>query len=239
MTKGPAKREFIRRVVDEWLPAYCNDPKRRYSPDDAPLAGRIITEEDARDFLRALHEGVIDFAERQYLKLGQGERSSETLFTEGQEEFNPRRVRVWLETVITVAAAARLHLDHHWPLDLLTIQSNDSAFDLTAIRAPGLANECIAVEVKKSTREVDQMVVNLTKCCSGDHDSSCLTGARKNAHRKWVALQARRPALFWAVGPWPDSRVFKVLSGDTGQIRSERTDESKLHFAETAADLRR
>src|SRR4051794_1902838 len=94
------KCEFMRRLTEEWLPDYCNDSLRMYLPDDSPMAGRLLTEEDARAFLCALESGVVSFGERQFLKIGQ-KRSSETLFTEGQKRFNPRRVRLWLESLIS------------------------------------------------------------------------------------------------------------------------------------------
>ena len=230
MTSVSAKEEFTLRLFAEWLPDYCNDPERRYAPDKTPLAGRLLTEEDARDFLRALDAGVVSFGERQFLKLGQGKRSSETLFTEGQKKFTPRRVRLWVESLVTAALAGRLHLDYGWPLQSLTIQSKDSAFDLIAF-GPDSTNEYIAVEVKKTSSEVDDLLKDLAMCCAGDHGPSCFSrGKRLNAHRKWIALQARHPQLFWAVGAHPDCRLFEVLVTADNNIRLEAVSTARLHF---------
>lgn len=210
----------MRRLLAKWLPDYCADPKRGYAKEGFPAGETALTEEDARDFLRALNSDVAGFGERQFVKVGQ-RVSSETLFSEGRKMHSPRRPTLWLETVITVAAAARLHLDYGWPIDLLGMQSKDNAFDLMTFRAPDFTNEDIACEVKKATREVDVLLRNLALCCAGDHDESCLdAGKRRNAHKKWVALHARKPRLFWAVGPFPDSRVFEVMTiGDDIQLR--------------------
>lgn len=221
------KREFMRRLKEEWLPAYCSDDKRRYLPDESPIAGRLLTEEDARDFLRALDSGVVSFGERQLLKIGR-KLSSETLFTEGQERFSPRRVRLWLESLISAAVAGRLHFDYSWPVECIGGQSKEGAFDVVAFKPRDF--EYIAVEVKKTPREVDELLANLEKCCAREHDTLCDIGSRENAHRKWVALVARRPALFWAVGPSPCSKVFEVVSESNGGVRLHTVSTARLGY---------
>lgn len=223
-----AKTEFMRRLREEWLPAYCKDPKRSYLVEGFRSGEPDLTEQDARDFLRALDSGVVTFGDRQRLRMAHG-LASETLFWEGERKIAPRPISLWLETVITVAAAGRLHLDYAWPTETLGMQSRDNAFDLMAFRPPDFLKEQIAVEVKKSVREVEQLVANLAKCCAGEHDESCRKGKRMNAHRKWVALIGRRPRLFWAVGPFPESRVFRVVAcGDS--IRLEPSNDTELRF---------
>ncbi len=233
MTIGEAKREFMRRVEQEWLPAYCNDSLRCYPLEGFRGISDSLTEGDAADFIRALEHGVAAFSKRQFLEIA-GRRSSETLFTEGRKTPSPRQVGLWLETVITVAAAARLHLDYGWPLELLRMQSTDGAFDLVAFRRASFTNECIVVEVKKSSREVDQLLNNLTKCCAGEHDAFCFNGKRLNAHRKSVALQARKPPLFWAVGPSPDERLFEVIAAPDAGIRLKAVPTEWLQFRKSA-----
>lgn len=224
------KTEFMRRLREEWLPAYCNDPKRSYSVGGFRLGDDSLTENDARDFLRALDAGVVRQADRQRFQMAHG-LASETLFWEGEKKINPRPISLWLETVITIAAAGRLHLDFGWPVELLGMQSKDYAFDVMAFKPPDFESEYVAVEVKKSCREVEHLLRNLHGCCAGEHDASCEKGTRKNAHRKWVALCARRPRLFWAVGPSPESQLFEVLATDEGaQIRLQPVAETRLRF---------
>ncbi len=194
MTNDEARREFMRRLQDEWLREYCRDSERNYSPEGFRKVDDGLTETDAADFLRALNCGVAWFGDRQRLRMSQG-GTSETLFWEGGKKRQPRPISLWLESVITVAVGARLHLDYGWPIESLGMQSADSAFDVMAFKAPDFVNEYIAVEVKKTSREVDQLLQNLTKCCAGEHDPSCVDGKRRNAHRKWVAFHARQPSI--------------------------------------------
>jgi hypothetical protein len=230
-TLSESKREFIRRLQEEWLPGYCNDPKRNYSIEGFCIGDDALTEQDAHDFLRALDSGVVVFADRQRLKMAHG-LASETLFWEGERKISPRPISLWLETVITVAAAGRLQLDYRWPAECLGMQSKDSAFDLMAFKPPDFVNEYVAAEVKKNSREIDRLLANLTKCCAGEHDPSCNKGSRMNAHRKWIALQAHPPSLFWAVGPSPDSRLFEVLLGEDASLRLHPVATARLHFNE-------
>ena len=224
----------MRRLREEWLPAYCKDPKRQYSLEGFKIGKDALTGNDARDFLRAVDHRVVSNDSRQRLRMAHG-KSSETLFWEGSKEFNSRRITLWLETVITVAAGGRLHLDYGWPIESLGMQSKDDAFDLMAFKPPDFANEYIAVEIKKTSRELDVILKNLTNCCAGEHDASCYSnGKRRNAHRKWVALQARNPCLFWAVGPSPASRLFEVLVAADGSVRLQAVPTERLHFDETS-----
>ncbi|MEP6820842.1 MAG: hypothetical protein ABI946_00670 [Chthoniobacterales bacterium] len=231
-----SKREFIRRVRDKWLPAYCNDAKHKYSVEGFSLGNDTLGEQDAHDFLRALDCNVASIGKRQRLRMARG-MTSETLFWEGLKSVQPRPLSLWLESVITVAVGARLHLDYGWPVECLGMQSKDYAFDLMAFRAPDFENEDIAVEVKKTAREVDELLRNLAKCCAGEHEPSCENGERKNAHRKWIALQERQPRLFWAVGPSPTSRVFEVVVAREASIRLQEVSPAALRFEGETASL--
>jgi hypothetical protein len=227
-TLSESKRELIRRLREDWLPAYCNDPKRNYSMEGFCIDDGVLTDQDAHDFLRALDSGVVMFADRQRLKMAHG-LASETLFWEGERKITPRPISLWLETVITVAAAGRLHLDYGWPAECLGMQSKGGAFDLMAFKPPDFVNEYVAVEVKKTSRELDRLLANLTKCGEGEHDASCDKGTRMNAHRKWIALRARRAKLFWTVGPNADSRLFEVIV-DKDTMGLESVPEGRLQF---------
>ena len=227
-TLSESKREFFCRLQDEWLPAYCNDPKRNYSIKGFCIGDDALTQQDAHDFLRALDSGVVVFADRQRLKMAHG-LASETLFWEGERKISPRPISLWLETVITLAAVGRLHLDYGWPAECLGMQSKDSAFELMAFKPPDFMNEYVAAEVKKTGREIGRLVANLTKCCAGEHDESCEKGMRMSAHRKWIALRARRAKLFWAVGPNADSRLFEVIVRED-TMRLAPVPEARLHF---------
>lgn len=227
------KREFMRRLKEEWLPAYCNDPKRQYPIEGFRIGKDNLTDKDAEDFMRALDHGVASIGDRQRLRMAHG-HASETLFWEGSKTVSPRPISLWLESVITVAVGARLHLDYGWPIESLGMQSKDSAFDVMVFKVPDSVNEHVAVEVKKTSRELDVLLENLTKCCAGEHEAGCYSaGKRLNAHKKWVALQARHPAFFWAVSPSPDNRLFEVLVASDRSIRLQAAPTARLHFDKT------
>jgi hypothetical protein len=73
------KYEFMRRVREEWLPGYCNDPKRQYSLEGFQVGKDSLTEKDARDFLRAVDYHVVFNDSQQRLRMPRG-KSLETLF---------------------------------------------------------------------------------------------------------------------------------------------------------------
>ena len=229
-----SQREFMRRVMGEWLPAFCADSKRQYDPKVFKPEGKVIADADARDFLRAVDSGVAFFAARQRLGMRHG-RACEPMFTEGEKKIQPRPVYLWVETVLTVAAGARLHFEHGWPVDLLGMQPNkDSALDLAAYRPTDLINEFIAGEIKPTARELAALSKNLRKCCTGEHDEACIKDkAKRNAHRKYSALQARKPAIFWLVGPSPHNEVYRLSYPSEGIIEMQQTDSSGLNFSET------
>jgi hypothetical protein len=45
------QREFWRRLKEEWLPAYCNDPARRYDIAGFRADAKQLTDIDAREAL--------------------------------------------------------------------------------------------------------------------------------------------------------------------------------------------
>ena len=137
-----AQHEFWRRLNEEWLPAFCNDPNRCYSTEAFNVGSKIVTELDARDFLRAMDHKVVSFDSGGRFRMPQS-KTHEVIFWEHSTLVTPRPITLWLEPVITIAAVARLHLDYGWPIECLGMQSEDSAFDVTAFKSDDLKNEYI------------------------------------------------------------------------------------------------
>jgi len=225
--------EFSRRLIEDWLPTYCNDPKRNYSIDGYKPLSNTVTPLDARDFMRALDNAIV-------IDLGGGRfrmpqsRATEVIFWEGAKAATPRPITLWLEPVITIAAMARLHLDYGWPLDCLGTQSEKWEFDVIAFKSHDLKNEYIAGEVKKSSKELDELLINMQLSCDeGSLDYSSASKARKNAHNKWLGLQRCRAPLFWALGPGGDSRLFDVSYSSEGNIALSRAADTRLYFSAT------
>jgi hypothetical protein len=224
-----ALAEFRRRLIDTWLPAYCNDVRRDY-----PLAGFRddfeLAECDASDFLFAVDRGLIT-------DTGGGRwgapRSacSEVIFWEGEKAIVPRPVSLWLEPVITAGVLARMHRDFGWPVELLGMQSTDWAFDAVAYRPDQPLRSWISIEVKKNARELNALIDNMNHFCGGqEFDASTASGSLRNAWKKWLSLGETRPAVFWAVGPGGLNKVFRVEYSATGVVSLDEVDHEGLLY---------
>lgn len=221
------QQEFWIRLQAEWLPAYCNDPKRRYSVEGFTGRSSSVSSADARDFLRAIDQKVVTVGEGGRIRMPQS-KAFEVIFWEHSTKIVPRPITLWIEPVITIAAVARLHLDYGWPVNCLGMQSKDSAFDLMAFTPSSSTSEYIAGEIKPAVSQLNTLLSNLQRCSANEHEASCTSGVRRNAHRKWVALQGRHPPLFWALGPGGESRVFKADYDSLDNITFTPVDEECL-----------
>lgn len=224
------QREFWHRLKREWLPAYCNDPARRYDMAGFRADAKQVTDIDARDFLRALDHNVVcvDIGGRFRMPRS---NVNEVIFWEHSTKISPRPISLWIEPIITIAAMARLHLDHGWPVECLGMQSEKWEFDLMAFRPDDLEHEFIAGEVKATSKELNKFLGRLQECCaSGEHDCGGAKIDKENAHKKWLGLKRCHAPLFWALGPGGDSRIFRVLYNDGCRISLSVTTDAALNF---------
>lgn len=220
--------EFSRRIAEEWLPAYCLDSKRKYDVRGYRPSSNTVRAVDARDFLRAIDNGLVTDLGGGRFSFPQS-RATEVIFWEGAKAATPRPITIWLEPVITIAAIARLRFDYGWPLHCLGTQSEDWAFDIIAFR-PSESHEYIAGEVKKTSKELDQLLAEMEISCINGTLGYEPSPKRINAHKKWLGLCRCRAPIFWAVGPNGDSRVFKVTYTSRGPSALTRTTEDSLSF---------
>ena len=223
---------FWRRIFEEWLPTYCNDPERRYSTEGFKPDAKLVSVQDAHDFIRALdYKIVTDVGGGRYRMPRSG--ATEYLFWEGKRDLVPRPITLWLEPFITMAAMARLHMDFGWPIECLGMQSKKNwEFDIVVFRQQDFNNEYIAGEVKPDSNKLDSFLTNLNKCCAqGVHDCSSAPKDRLNAHKKWQGLRRSHAPLFWSLGPSGDSRVFEVSYSSDGIITLNKTTNDRLHFS--------
>ena len=203
---------FERRLRSEWLPAFCNDVKRKFSSEGFVEKSLRIAGFDATNFIRALDSGVVtDFGGGRY----RCHRSNafEQIFWEGRKANVPRPLTLWLEPVITIGTMARLHLDYGWPVEALCMQSKSWAFDFAVFKQPS-ASEFIAGEVKKSARELDALMAHMIEFGRLGSDNCDGSAPRKNALKKSQALQLCKAPYFWAVGPDNYTRRFSVAYHD-------------------------
>jgi hypothetical protein len=91
-----------------------------------------VSSRDAQDFLRAIDHKVVTVESGGRFRVPQS-KSHEVIFWEHSTLVSPRPKTLRLESIITIAAVARLHLDFGWPIESLGMQSEDWAFDFTAL----------------------------------------------------------------------------------------------------------
>ena len=153
-----AIQTFQDRILGDLLPAFCDHPKRGWSCEGFKKDWKNISAKDAEDFLFALDAGLIEHDDERGLYLAPKSCAGEQFFWEGKKSVSPRPITLWLEPVITVAVLARLHFKWGWPKDLLGAQSRKEEFDVTAYSRSDSNNEYLACEIKKTVKELDQMV---------------------------------------------------------------------------------
>jgi len=158
-------------------------------------------------------------------------KATEVIFWELEKTIIPRPINLWLEPIITIAAMARLHLDYGWPIDCLGTQSKKYEFDIIAFKPDDLNNEYIAGEVKKSSVEIDRLLMYMKEICvDGSLDCQSIPAAKVNAHRKCLGLRRCRAPYFWALGPDNDSRLFKVEYHPDGKITFDGISSNNLYW---------
>lgn len=207
---------FNKRLQAEWLPTFCTDPKRQFSPSGFKESSITITEVDAGNFLKALDSGLVYDAGGGRYHCARS-NAVEQIFWEGLKSTQPRPLTLWVEPVITIATMARLRFDFGWPAEVLGMQSKDWTFDFAVYRSATNKNEWIAGEVKKSKTEIDELVLQLRAYGqTGATAPQSTLPKHINSFKKWMALLQRRVPLFWTVGPGNYTRAFIVEYGPEG-----------------------
>lgn len=221
--------EFKNRLTTEWLPTFCDDPRRKYACDGFRHNSIRVAPDDARDFLRALDLGIVTDSGGGRLRAPRT-NAFEQIFWTWTNAVSPKPITLWLEPIITIAAVARLHLRYGWPKECLGTQSKKNwAFDLFAVKPGTGDNEYIAAEVKKTAKELDQLVTFMRlSCTEGDADITGIPKSRRNAHKKWIGLRDCRAPIFWAVGPGGISHVYRVTYSADGPIDLEETKDDRV-----------
>jgi hypothetical protein len=201
--------QFCKRLGEQWLPDFCNDPKRQLPTDGFAHASIRVSTTDASNFMRALDSNVVhDHGGGRY----RCARSSvaEQIIWEGRRDTNPRKLTLWLEPIITIATMARLHLDYGWPTACLGMQSRQWAFDFEVFLHPDAAEATIAGEVKKHQRELDRMIELMMQFADLGVSAEPIKAAERNAFRKWRALRDGKIPYFCAVADDGHTRLFSV-----------------------------
>ncbi|WP_148205923.1 MULTISPECIES: hypothetical protein [Hyphomonas] len=202
--------EFRRRLNSDWLPSYCSEPRRNYSPEGFRRDSLNALEAfDAGWFIQAIDGDLVKYENGGFrAPLSSG---AEPIFWELEKSISPRPITLWREPVITIGAVARLKVEFGWPIGALGMQSRRSwAFDLVGYDADGL-REILLCEVKKSDREIEMLHAWMLEYCSSDPlEAEPEHKGRKNAYRKVRDIRIAWPQLVWLLGPGGRGVVFKV-----------------------------
>lgn len=221
-------------IVDEFWDLVERDLLPEYLKDNGYLAGGLrrpaeqLGGSDVEWFLAALRSGLVQRLPKGELWLP-GSPSRTTLFWEHEKSISPRPITLYIEGLVTVATAARLHYVFGWPKWCLGFESSDSAFDLVGI-LPRRKHEWLAGEAKSTAGGVGRLIGMIQECGSkGPHDD-CLSGKAVvlNSHRKWLGLVRSRAPVFFAFGPDRDWHVFEVTHGPSKRIALKDAPESAL-----------
>lgn len=231
---NPASRAFQERILNDLLPTYCNDPSRAWGAAGFKDDCGKITEVDAADFLRGM-DGELAKHEGRGLYRAPRSRAREQFFWPGAKKTVPRTRTLWAEPIITVAVVARLHFDLGWPKELIGTQSLDWAFDVTAYLSIDSKIEFIACEVKKSVREMNQLVEHMIRFGTASSVDQLVAPKDKelNAFRKLRALRRRKPPLFLAVAPGGIGRAFSVQYPGDDIVRFQEIAVQQLAYDRT------
>lgn len=225
-----ALNEFKNRLSNEWLIPFCSERGFSHEGFDGKSIDNLSLA-DAQDFMHAIDSGLV-IHDKGIFTSGCS-KANEQIFGEGARSSVPRKVTLWLEPIITIAGLMRLHRDFGWDAKRLGMQSHTWAFDLVGYKED-LTTEILVCEVKKTEREVDNLLelMEMHASTSAEAESE-FTGTERNALKKVLALRQSKCSLFWALGPNHYGQVFKVQRGDADSLRLHQTSELALSFLAT------
>lgn len=225
------KSEFDRVITDRLIPEFCDNPKKSFTPESFKSETlEKVSEYDARYFLMAIKAGLVEHQGCGHYTAPLSQ-TFEQFFWEGPKAVQPQRFTLWVEPIITVAGLARLHFDHGWPRCLLATQPRGWAFDLAAFH-PDSQTILIACEVKKTSKEIEDLLAFMGDFARNPAASEPKTGKVRNAYKKILGLRKHQPQFFWALGPNCHSEVFQVEYEAAGHIDLISTSESALQYPE-------
>lgn len=226
--------EFRKRLFAEWLPDFCNDPRRGYGTAGFRDESIRVTPRDAANFLRAIDGGLARNVGGGQYRCARS-KALEQLFWPLEKHKVPRRVTLWMEPVITIATLARLHHDLGWPEERLGMQTADWAFDLAAYGEGASPRLLVACEVKKSRLEIDHLVADLQHHSREKPDGAISRrGRHVNSYKKWESLRREQPPFLWLVGPDGYEFVFS-LAYDARVVDLAAIDVDRLQYGPVTA----
>ncbi len=223
-------------LIDVLSSEFCNNPK--LGPGVAVFGGvgKKIAARDASDFVSGFKAGLVKPHKKGQYRAAQS-CASEQFFWSGSKKKEPRSVTLWVEPIIAVAALWRLHSQYEWPVEHLGTQSKRWGFDVCTYERPSPPTEpatspmVIACEIKKTTKELDEMVMLMKKFISDPPPQDELKFSKEvNAFRKVEELRLLKPRYFWAVGPGGYNMTFRIAFHNDGAIVFADASGADLQF---------
>ncbi len=221
---------FAQLLEEVLIPHFCSNESKGVSPRGFRGDASRVSECDQLDFLRGwdaqllVHQGGS-------LYRADGSKKSEQFFWEGPKNAVSRTYTLWLEPIITLGVLARLHLDYGWPRELIGTQSQPNGeFDALTRRSRLDSSLRLAAEVKKSPREVDELLRQMHRFCRDTVAREPFKAAEKNAFRKVQALRRDKPEFFWAIGPDRYESLFSINYLSEGVIEFTPVSQQALKF---------
>jgi hypothetical protein len=218
---------FNRLVLEQLLPQFCS----YYAYDVTGFrsdALQRIGDHDAMWFLEALRTQTVSFESPFFRSAQSG--AKEQIFWQGEKSVSPRPITIWVEPIVTIAAAGRLHSQFGWPKKAIGLQSKKNwAFDLVGYDSA--LTPALVCEVKKSHREVDKLVEAMVEYLAKPPLSDEPRNQQmRNAYRKVVAVRQMKPLLLWALGPENYGKVFRPVWDADNTTRLEEVEENALKW---------
>lgn len=177
-----------------------------------------VTAEEATAFFRAIDSGLF-VVEPDGQCRSQGLRAGYycyPLLYRPQNAVNA--VILWREWLTHAGVAAALHLDYGYPVDDIALDVD--AFDVLVYSRSNRVH--LAVEAKKSTKELDAMLAAMKTLEGKPWLTQCNAPRLTNAAKKFRGLVALRPRFFLAVCPTMshayEVRCSRVAGGQTVEM---------------------
>jgi len=224
-----ARSQFAKRVIQEFLPQFCNHKGYDSAGFNLQTVDRI-SEYDAMWFLKALETKVV-LSEGAFFKTPLHSGAKEQIFWQYGKPASNRKITVWAEPIISIGAAGRLHSQFGWPKDRIGLQSKKNwAFDLVTYDAAG-SQPLVCCEIKKNRSEIDYLIQavleHFPQAALAEEPS---TPKLRNAYRKVMALRQMKPRLLWILGPENYGKLFCVANNANEPATLEEIEEDALEW---------
>lgn len=157
--------------------------------------------DEAEWFLRAMDAGIVVVSDTGYCSFPgihrHGTKPTEAfLFSSNTGKFS------WREYITQVGSLARLEFEYGWPRLQLGLDPKDWKFDCAGFAAPESERMLLAVETKKSAKELRKTLKELELVSTMSSENKLYSPARKtDGLKKYQGLQKEKPLYLLMIAP--------------------------------------